>query len=41
MQAAAADLNSTFTGVNKMLGGYRTLNATARKTLGAIDNLFG
>lgn len=40
MQAAAADLNSTFTGVNKMLGGYRTLNATAPKALGAIDNLF-
>jgi len=40
IEAAAADLNQTFTGINKMLNGYRTLNAQAPKTLSGIDNLF-
>jgi len=40
IKAAAADLNQTFTGVDRMLGGYRTLNAQAPRTLAGVDNLF-
>lgn len=40
IKAAAADLNQSFTRVNRMLGGYRTLLATAPNTLSGVDNLF-
>jgi virulence factor Mce-like protein len=40
MEAAAANLRGSFNGVNRMLNGYRTLNAVAPPALSSVDNLF-
>ncbi len=40
MVAAADNLNRSFAGINKMLNGYRTLNAVAPGALSSVDDLF-
>ena len=37
---AAESLDKSFAGINKMLDGYRTLNAVTPKALASVDNLF-